>query len=108
MSSIPEYILKKPVEIEKIEPTGVTAFDEYRVYLNKGYWSEDIDEHTLSDVFVPLDRQALTEQIQKILDGTIANMYITAEEVEYKEICSRVTGEILGLFGLENTGSETA
>lgn len=63
-SSMPEYILKRPAKV---------VFDEEgrwaRVYLNGNddIFQEEVVTEYINDILVPLDRQALTEQIKQIL-----------------------------------------
>lgn len=94
--SIPEYILKNPITAE-VRQRRDTENDEY------SYWhipvgdkyKVDLPKEVFNELFVPLDRQALTEQLNKIIWFPEDSKVRTTDEV---------VEQVLALFGLENTG----
>ena len=135
MSDTPEYILRKP--IEAIESNtwhtfkgGETVPFSERPYevLNAGSEPVVLFKNEFEDLFVSLDRQALTEQLLKLIEDHNDGLLFTASscsdyfrEEEARGLLSWaatksedgnsmntfLAKEIMALFGLENKETET-
>lgn len=102
-SSIPEYILAKPVKVSVDSNSDWFTVEGWQG-VSKGTFSFD----EFDSQFVPLDRQGLTEQLEKIT-AKIYYLGVTSGRGEalWPEQESYIddeifNNEILALFGLEN------
>ena len=120
MSDTPEYILRPGVKF-------IPQKELFRIMSPEGKYCDDWCWETVRDCFVPLDRQALTEQLLKLIEDHNDGLLFTASscsdyfrEEEARGLLSWATAksedgnsmntflakEIMVLFGLENKETE--
>lgn len=118
MSDTPEYILRKPLRAVKLN-ADKTQGDRTSYDVDKSFCeNNNFDETTFEEWFMPLDKQALTEQIE-LLVKEARSQFLTNRQIAEREDLKdevyeeedRLTSEILvkqflALFGLENKETE--